>query len=175
MEYSARFFMWQFIVLIFISAWLPILAAQESEPLPLLQQEYQYDLVYSIQLAAYDLPEKGQNFAAQHADIPMFCRTRNNGVFAVYYGVFESYSDARQHLGDYDLLYNLNAYVVKLPKVSFDPCVNLDEKIEMSRRDAFNQRECANCDVKGLVESFIPELVAPNLESSLAPQYSDPQ
>ena len=166
--------MLKFITLIFVGVWMPTIAAQESEPLPLLQQDYQYDLAYSIQLAAYDLPEKGQSFAAKHADIPMFCRTRDNGIFAVYYGVFESYVDARQHLGDYDLLYNLNAYVVKLPKVSFEPCVNLDEKIEMSRRDAFNQRECANCDVKGLVESFMPELMIPNLESPLTP-INEPQ
>jgi hypothetical protein len=142
------------LIIIFLSLFVGAALAVE----PPDKKSYQYDLVYSIQMAVYDLSETGHSFTELHANIPMLCRIRDNGLFAVYYGVFEGLEDAKQHLGDYDLLYDLNAYVVKLPRVSFAPCASLSKKIQRSRKDAFSERACASCDAQELIDSFLPEL-----------------
>lgn len=94
----------------------------------------QYDLVYSIQVAAFDRSEGGQRLARKHPQIPLSCRVRTNGLFTVYYGVYQDYASAKQHLQDYNALQSLGAYIVKLRDVSFMPCSALAAQIEQSQR-----------------------------------------
>lgn len=136
----------------------------EAEPLPELVPaqsiaQPQYDLVYSVQVATYVYASYGQSIASQYAEIPFLCRQRNNGLFGLYYGVFQSYADAKMHLRDYALFSDLNAYVVKLVNVSFQPCDNLGTTIQQSKKEAFSQRECADCNLQELIEEFLPQSV----------------
>lgn len=140
-----------FISLFLGLVWAASLSAVES-PRP------QYELVYSVQVATYQYADYGQRIASQYEDIPMLCRVRDNGLFTLYYGAFETFADAKLHLQDYELFADLNAYVVKLQRVSFEPCEQLGQKILESKAKAFSRRECSDCDVEGLVESFLPEM-----------------
>ncbi|WP_423898277.1 hypothetical protein [Candidatus Pelagadaptatus aseana] len=111
-----------------------------------------------MQVATYQYADYGQRIASQYQEIPFLCRVRDNGLFALYYGVFETHADAKLHLRDYALFSDLNAYVVKLRKVSFEPCAQLGQQIKESKAKAFSRRDCSDCDVEGLVESFLPEM-----------------
>jgi hypothetical protein len=120
-----------------------------------------YDLVYSIQIGAYKYANYGQNFAKQHSQIPLQCRQKDNGIFAVYYGLFENFKDAKGHLTDYPLLAEVGAYVVKLKDVTFSPCGALAERIEQSRKAAYGEARCGGaqgCDVNAEMEKFLPKL-----------------
>lgn len=124
-----------------------------------LAAEAQYQRVYSIQVATYKHARYGQRIAALHHEIPFLCRQRSNGLFALYYGVFESFADARLHLRDYPLLSDLNAYVVQLQQVSFSPCDSLGQAIQSSQLQALRRLNCRECEVKEMVEAFLPKSI----------------
>ncbi len=138
-------------------------AVNDREEPHLLQDssDGRYDLVYSIQIGAYKYASYGQHFAKQHSQIPLQCRQKDNGIFAVYYGLFENFKDAKGHLSDYPLLAEVGAYVVKLTDVTFSPCGALAERIEQSRKAAYGDSRCGGtqgCDVNAEVEKFLPKL-----------------
>jgi len=135
-----------------------IVASARNEVAQLAAPAVQYSQVYSIQTAAFGSASLGQAFAERHPQLPFSCRVRSNGLFAVYYGVYESYADGKQHLQDYPLLTELGAYVVKLKNVSFKPCETLAAQIEQSRKQAYRNRECADCDSKALSRQYLPNL-----------------
>jgi hypothetical protein len=95
---------------------------QGEAPRLTLRQNAPYELVYSIQTAVFADAKQGHDFAQRHPGIALTCREREDGLFSVYYGVYQSYSDARQHLQDYDLLAQQGAYIVRLEQASFLPC-----------------------------------------------------
>ncbi len=135
--------------------------AREEQRLIQGSSDNLYDVVYSIQIGAYKYASYGQNFAKRHSQIPLQCRQKDNGIFAVYYGLFENFNDAKGHLRDYPLLAEVGAYVVKLKDVTFSPCGALAERIEQSRKAAYGEARCGGaqgCDVKAEMEKFLPKL-----------------
>ncbi len=136
-------------------------SAREEQRLIQGSSDNLYDVVYSIQIGAYKYASYGQNFAKRHSQIPLQCRQKDNGIFAVYYGLFENFNDAKGHLRDYPLLAEVGAYVVKLKDVTFSPCGALAERIEQSRKAAYGEARCGGaqgCDVKAEMEKFLPKL-----------------
>jgi hypothetical protein len=124
-------------------------------------RESQYDLVYSIQIGAFKFASFGQRFAKKHDAIPLQCRQKDNGIFAVYYGLYESFADARGHLQDYPLLDELGAYVVKLRNVTFSACDALAARIDKSRQQAYGDSRCGGsqgCDINAATQQYLPRL-----------------
>ncbi|MEC8427699.1 MAG: hypothetical protein VXZ35_04690 [Pseudomonadota bacterium] len=128
-------------------------------PSRVLAESAQYERAYSIQVATYKNASYGQRIAGTHHEIPFLCRKRSNGLFALYYGVFESFADAKLHLRDYALFSDLNAYVVKLENVSFTPCDSVGQAIQSSQQQALQRLNCKECDLKETVESFLPKTI----------------
>mgnify|MGYP000621404084 CR=1 FL=1 len=125
-----------------------------------LVEEPQYSLVYSIQVGAFARLDQGQAFANQNREVPLYCRKKENGMFAVYYGVYQGFYDAKPHLGDHDVFAAQGAYVVKLKDVSFQPCDALSQSIREAKRKAY--APCKDCEASAIAESFLPEqLLAP--------------
>lgn len=120
-----------------------------------LVEEPQYSLVYSIQVAAFARLDQGQTFANQNRSVPLYCRQKENGMFAVYYGVYQGFYDAKPHLEDHDVFSELGAYVVKLKNVSFQPCEALSQSIQEAKRKAY--APCEDCEASAIAESFLPE------------------
>jgi len=120
-----------------------------------LTVEPQYSLVYSIQVGAFAQLDYGQRFAKSNREVPMYCRQKANGIFAVYYGVYQAYADAKPHLGDHELFDKMGAYVVKLRDVSFQPCDALAQSIREAKRRAY--APCKDCEASAIAESFLPE------------------
>ena len=124
-------------------------------------KENGYALVYTIQVAAYEVPADGERFANQNSTIPLQCRLKDNGLFAVYYGVFEDAADARTHLQDYPLQADSGAYVVRLENVSLSACGALVEQIQLRRNSAYGIDGCASasgCDIQSLTRDILPPL-----------------
>lgn len=116
----------------------------------------QYDVVYSIQVGAFDRAEFGQQFASEHGEVPLSCRQKRNGIFAVYYGVYQDYDEAKSHLQDYELLQVMGAYVVKLQDVSFKPCEALKQSIRAAKTQAYEK--CTDCTAADMVNSILPSI-----------------
>ncbi len=114
-----------------------------------------YDRVYSIQVATYKNPETGQLFAQQNSHIPFSCRVKNNGLFALYYGIYPNMGSAQEHLHDYAQLKDLGAYVVTLENVHFEPCLSLAEKIRNEQKEASQRRLCTDCSASELVNDYL--------------------
>lgn len=89
-----------------------------------------YDEVYTIQLAAFESEEKARLFIKTVPNLPLYCRTKTNGLEAVYYGVYPNWQFASNHIDDYDIFKSLGAYVLKLKAVNMKPCENLTERLE---------------------------------------------
>ncbi|GAB2191696.1 hypothetical protein MAH1_33040 [Sessilibacter sp. MAH1] len=89
-----------------------------------------YDEVYTIQLAAFESPEKASLFIKTVPNLPLYCRTKSNGLEAVYYGVYPNWQFASNHIDDYEIFNSLGAYVLKLKAVNMKPCENLTERLE---------------------------------------------
>lgn len=85
----------------------------------------QYAEVFTIQTAAFQQASSVQQFVLRNKRIPLSCRVKNNGMFAVYYGAYNSYSEAQHHLRDHALLTRQKAYVLRLRDVSFESCDNI--------------------------------------------------
>ena len=85
----------------------------------------QYAEVFTIQTAAFQQAGSVQQFVFRNKNVPLSCRVKNNGMFAVYYGAFDSYSEAQDHLQDYALLNRQKAYVLRLRDVSFESCEHI--------------------------------------------------
>lgn len=117
----------------------------------------QYSLVYSIQVGAFASLSLGQKFATRNRDVPLYCRQKENGIFAVYYGVYQGFYDAKPHLNDHKLFDSMGAYVVKLNNVSFQPCDALAQSIREAKRNAY--APCKDCEASAVAESFLPELL----------------
>jgi len=115
----------------------------------------QYSLVYSIQVGAFARVDLGQRFASRNREVPLYCRQKKNGIFAVYYGVYQGYGDAKPHLKDHELFDSMGAYVVKLKNVSFQPCDALAQSIREAKRKAY--APCKDCEASAIAESFLPE------------------
>ncbi|BFM18305.1 hypothetical protein R50073_44880 [Maricurvus nonylphenolicus] len=134
----------------------PASGTQQSD-----MNESQYDLVYSIQIGAFKFASFGQRFAKKHGAIPLQCRQKDNGIFAVYYGLYENFADAKGHLKDYPLLDKLGAYVVKLRNVTFSACDALAARIEQSRQQAYGDSRCGGrqgCDINAATQQYLPQL-----------------
>lgn len=137
---------------------LPPTASGEK---PVVADDSQYDLVYSIQVGAFKFASFGQKFAKKHETVPLQCRQKDNGIFAVYYGLYENFADAKGHLKDYPLLDELGAYVVKLRNVTFSACGSLATRIEQSRQQAYGDDRCGGsqgCDIKAATQQYLPQL-----------------
>ncbi len=80
------------------------------------------ELVYSLQIAAFKQRSAAQRFIADNAEVPMLCRTKDNGLSAVYFGRYHSVDEARSHMNDYALLARQKSYAVKLTNVTFEQC-----------------------------------------------------
>ncbi len=81
-----------------------------------------HELVYSLQIAAFKHSSAAKRFIAKHSDVPMLCRTKDNGLFTVYYGTYSSLDEARSHMNDHSLLSRQKSYAVKLTHVTFEQC-----------------------------------------------------
>ncbi len=125
-----------------------------------------YEQVYAIQVAAYQQPALGQRFSRQHSDIPLLCRLRDNGLFTVYYGVYESAASARLHLQDYPLLSRLGAYVVRMQDVNFEACNSLAERINHSRERAERDRQDSERQQHQWLQHYVPEMTESLLQLS---------
>lgn len=88
-----------------------------------------YERVFSIQLGAYRSTDAREDLIRKYQNYPLYCRQNSRKAYVVYYGVFESFKDARPHLQDLPEQDKLGAYIVKLNNVNLKPCINLSEKI----------------------------------------------
>ncbi len=93
-------------------------------------QAAQYDRVFSIQLGAYRSIGARAELIEKYQQYPLYCRRNSRNAFVVYYGVYESFKDARPHLQDLPGQDKLGAYIVKLDNVSLKPCINLEERLK---------------------------------------------
>lgn len=89
----------------------------------------QYDRVFSIQLGAYRSVDARAELIEKYQQYPLYCRRNSRNAYVVYYGVYESFKDARPHLQDLPGQDKLGAYIVKLDNVSLKPCMNLEERL----------------------------------------------
>ncbi len=87
---------------------------------PLASQ--QYSSIYSIQLAVFKGPLSLSRFVRRFDDMVLSCRTKDNGLLAVYAGAFESSAIASDYLQEHSVLQGSGAYVVKLRDVTFSSC-----------------------------------------------------
>ncbi|MGH1372632.1 MAG: SPOR domain-containing protein [Cellvibrionaceae bacterium] len=81
-----------------------------------------FELVYSLQVAAFKQSSTAKRFVARHSDLPLLCRKKDNGLSAVYYGTYRSFSEARAHMSDHPMLVRQKGYAVKLSNVTFEIC-----------------------------------------------------
>ncbi len=93
-----------------------------------------YQQVYTIQLAAFESTNKASRFIDTVPNMPLYCRTKSNGLEVVYYGVYPSWDSAKAHLRDYSILTDLGAYVLRLDAVMIKPCENLALRIERQKQ-----------------------------------------
>ncbi len=101
---------------------------------PLSSNGSYYQQVYTIQVVAFDTSAKASQFIHTVPNMPLYCRTKSNGLEAVYYGVYPSWDSARAHLKDYSILSDLGAYVLRLDEVVIKPCENLALRIERQKQ-----------------------------------------
>lgn len=111
--------LWSFLVCVIFSA-----KAQSSF----------YQEVFTIQLAAFETTDKASRFIGTVPNMPLYCRTKSNGLEVVYYGVYPSWDSAKAHLQDYSILTELGAYVLRLDEVTIKPCENLALRIERQKQ-----------------------------------------
>lgn len=95
-----------------------------------LSEAAQYDRVFSIQLGAYRTEAARAELIDKYQQYPLYCRRNSRNAYVVYYGVYESFKDARPHLFDLPGQEKLGAYIVKLDNVSLKPCLNLEERLK---------------------------------------------
>ncbi|MAZ89395.1 MAG: hypothetical protein CL693_17325 [Cellvibrionaceae bacterium] len=81
-----------------------------------------YESVYSIQLAVFKGPVSLARFVRGFDQLTLSCRTKDNGLLAVYAGVFEDSSTASEYLREQSALQDSGAYVVKMRDVVFGSC-----------------------------------------------------
>lgn len=89
-----------------------------------------YDLVYSIQMAAFRSHSARETFVDRYSKLPLYCRKNSRNAYMVYYGVFQSKVDARPHLSEIPDRAVLGAYVVKLDRVRLEPCSNMRDFLD---------------------------------------------
>jgi|GEM_PF-2629324 len=88
-----------------------------------------YERVYTIQMGAFLEPSAREVFIQKHRQLPLYCRKNSRAAYMVYYGVFQSYQDAKPHLQDIPKQAALGAYVVRLDKVRLKPCSNMRDRL----------------------------------------------
>jgi len=81
-----------------------------------------YATVYSIQLAVFRGSVSRARFVRGFDELTLSCRTKDNGLLAVYTGVFEDSSTADEYLREQSALQDSGAYVVKMRDVVFRSC-----------------------------------------------------
>lgn len=84
--------------------------------------EDSYDLIYTIQLAAFKQSSSAATFVKRHSKQPLLCRVKDNGMSAIYYGKYSSATQAHTHTADFPLIARQKGYVVKLRNVTFKAC-----------------------------------------------------
>jgi hypothetical protein len=89
-----------------------------------------YDLVFTIQMGAFQTHSARETFIRRYHELPLYCRKNSRDAFMVYYGIFQSDGSARPHLGEIPDQPKLGAYVVKLKSVQLVPCSNMQDLLE---------------------------------------------
>ncbi len=87
-------------------------------------------VIYSIQLVSFKGPKNYRRFVDRHDSLELYCRRKQNGLYAVSLQQFSTYGLAQQSLQqllqgveeEAKSLRSLGAYVVKLPATSLQPC-----------------------------------------------------
>ncbi len=86
--------------------------------------------IYSIQLVSFKGPQGYRRFVDRYDSLELYCRRKQNGLYAVSLRQFSAYDSAKQSLQkllqgnekEAKVLRRLGAYVVKLPAASVQPC-----------------------------------------------------
>lgn len=77
---------------------------------------------YTVQLAAFGSREAGERFAESYPNYTLYCRKKNNGLYANYLGVFDGYTSARDYLHSVKVFDRFKPYVVQLTDVELKVC-----------------------------------------------------
>lgn len=94
----------------------------DVEPETMSVSRNDYDLIYTIQLAAFKQKRSAARFVKTHSKQPLLCRVKDNGMSAIYYGQYSSAAQAHAHTNDFPLIERQKGYVVKLKNVAFQSC-----------------------------------------------------
>ena len=86
------------------------------------EPKLEYQKTYAIQLAAFRDEARHARFLAEHKDLTLLCRRRDNGMHAIYFGVYDSAEAARAGLKEDSRIQANGGYIVTLRNVSFERC-----------------------------------------------------
>lgn len=77
---------------------------------------------YTVQLAAFATHQARSAFLASYPNFSIYCRQKNNGLYASYLGVFDDYAGARKYLHSVNTFDSLKPYVLKFTEVEMSRC-----------------------------------------------------
>jgi hypothetical protein len=78
--------------------------------------------IYTVALAAFEYEETLLNFINKYSSNNLYCRQKNNGLYAVYWGIFNSHEHAKQGREIAQKIPDIKPYIVKFNDNDLNNC-----------------------------------------------------
>lgn len=78
--------------------------------------------IYTVALAAFEYEERLLSFIKKYSSNNLYCRQKNNGLYAVYWGIFNSHEHAKQGRDIAQKIPDVKPYIVKFNDNDLNNC-----------------------------------------------------
>lgn len=78
--------------------------------------------IYTVALAAFEYEERLLSFINKYSSNDLYCRQKNNGLYAVYWGIFNSHEHAKQGREIAQKIPDIKPYIVKFNDNDLNNC-----------------------------------------------------
>lgn len=78
--------------------------------------------IYTVALAAFEHKERLISFISKYSSNNLYCRQKNNGLYAVYWGIFNSHEHAKQGRDIAKKIPDIQPYIVKFNDNDLNNC-----------------------------------------------------
>lgn len=85
-------------------------------------EKNQQQPIYTVALAAFEYEERLRSFIHKYSSNDLYCRQKNNGLYAVYWGIFNSYNHAKQGRDIAEKIPDIKPYIVKFNDNDLSNC-----------------------------------------------------
>lgn len=85
-------------------------------------EKNQQQPIYTVALAAFEYEERLLSFIKKYSSNDLYCRQKNNGLYAVYWGIFNSYNHAKQGRDIAEKIPDIKPYIVKFNDHDLSNC-----------------------------------------------------